>query len=340
MSEQTPKPYKPGIVYWMFTVSMMLFLGVSIFLNVGLAIALALTSPSLSGLAELPEDEFPQFEEVWSYGQGDTKVVHLQLAGLITREPEGTWFDPGYDKVENLVRGIRAAIHDEEIRAIILEVDSPGGGITPSDEIHRELLRFKESADGRKVVIFMRDVAASGAYYAAMAGDQLIAQPTALIGSLGVIIQTLNWQGLSDRMGVTDTTIKSGRNKDLLNPFRASDPEQIAMLQTMVDHWQDHFVTLVASSRNLERAHLEPLADGRVFTANQALAHGLIDAIGYWPEVMNVTAMLLETDALRVVRYHQQTSFWNMLAGFSHQLVPAWARLISPTPRPLYLWQL
>ena len=340
MTQDSEKPRRAPIIYWVFVLSLFFVLGLSIFLNVGLGIALSLsTHTSITGEPEMPEDEFPTFDEQWSYGTGDVKVVRMELTGFITRETEAGFLEPAFDKIENLLLAIRAATYDEDVRAIILEVDSPGGGITPSDEVYNELMRFKASAEGRKVVVYMRDLAASGGYYVALAGDWLIAQPTTVVGSIGVIMQSLNWKGLSDRIGVTDTTIKSGENKDLLNPFRENDPEQIAMLQEMIDHMHGRFRGLVSKHRGLDDETLKTLADGRIFSSGQARDLKLIDQVGYWNDVMDKTKELLGVPDIKVVRYYQELTFWDYLAGAKAPLRLLPASWSSHSPRLQYLWQ-
>ena len=156
--------------FWICIILLIIALGVSMFLNLGMGVALLATTPTGTS-SDTPVDQFPELEEEWSYGTGDVKVVRMALTGFITRETEAGLFEAPIDRIEELIHMIRAARNDEEVMAIILEVDSPGGGITPSDEVYIELMRFKESAEGRKVVVLMRDLAASGGYYVAMAGD-------------------------------------------------------------------------------------------------------------------------------------------------------------------------
>ena len=219
-------------------------------------------------------------------------------------------------------------------------MDSPGGEVTAADEIHRELTLFKESRADRKIVVLVHDLAASGGYYVSVPADRIVAQPTALVGSIGVILQTLNVQGLSEKIGVTDTTIKSGKNKDLLNPFRPVDPEQVALLQESIDAMHARFVDLVAQGRGLKASEVRPLADGRIFTADEALKCKLIDAIGYWDEAFAEMAGLLGTDDLRVVTYQAQKSFFESLLG-AHPRLPDLRALWSAAaaPRRLFLWK-
>ncbi len=288
--------------------------------------------------ADYPCDEAPKLDETWSFGSGNIKVVRIPLEGVIMRAEDEGFLTARPDMVENVLVQVRAAERDPEMRAIILEVNSPGGGVTPSDEIYNALSRFRASRPDRRVVIFIRDLGASGAYYAAMAGDFIIAEPTAAVGSIGVIMQALNLQGLSEKIGITDVTIKSGANKDLLNPFQPVDTNQVALLQELIDDMQARFAGIVAESRQLDPAAAPELFDGRIFSADAALEKGLIDAIGYWNDALAHTARLLDTGALRVIRYEAEKTFLEyLLEGKNPVPLPSLKSIHAP--QFLYLWK-
>ena len=336
MGSLPSRPCRHGS-FWAVIVALAAVLGVSLMINLTAVGVLSGSAKPL--LDQRGEDEFPSFSETHSYGAGTTKVVRIWFAGILTRELDGGWLG-SVDPVEDCLRQIRAARQDDEVAAILFEVDSPGGDVTAADEIHRELTLFKESRADRRIVVLVHDLAASGGYYVSVPADRIIAQPTALIGSIGVILQTLNVQGLSEKIGVTDTTIKSGKNKDLLNPFHAVDPEQVALLQESVDALHDRFVELVAAGRALKKSEVRPLADGRLFTADEALRHKLIDAIGYWDEACATLADLLGEEDLYVVTYQVEQTFLEQLLGVRAPL-PGLRALLSAaaTPRRLYLWR-
>ena len=281
-----------------------------------------------------PVDAEPSFREIWSSGYGDVKVVRMELSGLIMRGAEEKLFGMAADPVETLLRQIRCAEKDEEVRAILLEVDSPGGAVTPSDEIYEALRRFRASEEGRFVVVHIRDVGASGAYYVAMAADYLMAEPTAIVGSVGVIMQSLNMKVLSDRIGLSAVTIKSGENKDLLNPFEEVNTNQVALLQEVVNGMQDRFAGLVVETRGLEN---RSLLDGRIFLADDALQAGLIDGVGYLDQALTKLAELIKVDDLYVVRYEKKRDVWDAFLGAR---VPSFsANSFIGGPRLLYLWR-
>jgi protease-4 len=283
-------------------------------------------------------DEFPSLIERWSYGQGRTKAVRIPLQGMIFRQEETGFFGPRIDKIHEIISQIRVATNDNSVRAIILEVDSPGGAITPSDEIYQELRTFKLKRENRVVIAFTRDMMASGGYYAAMSADWIIAEPTAVIGSIGVIMQSMNFQRLTDDIGIRDVTIKSGTNKDLLNPFREVNEDQVALLQGVIDSMYKRFVGIVQASRSIPEDALADLADGRIFTADQAIEVDLIDQVGYWDDLVRQTAEMLEVDEVKFVRYHRQTDFFTMLTqgriGLNPSTVLKWQ-----LPQIMFLWK-
>ena len=259
------------------------------------------------------EDEFPSLEEVWSYGAGTTKVVRIPIEGMILlAEGSHTW-QPNSTALS--LRSIRRATLDPDVKGIILEINSGGGGITDSDIIFHALKKFKEADESRIVVAIMGDVAASGAYYIAVAADFIFAHPTTITGSIGVIMQSYNIKQLAQKIGIQDVTIKSGDNKDFLNPFQDIKPEQREIVQKIIQAMHQRFVHLVAENRRLAREVVAPLADGRVFLADEALKLKLIDGIGYSEDAHNKMAELLKTDdGIRIYRYDEQLTFWDMLS--------------------------
>jgi len=260
--------------------------------------------------ADVGEDEAPYMVETWSSGNGDVKVVRIPIAGMIMLGND-SWYS---GNANSALRSIRRATHDPEVEGLILEINSGGGGITDSDIIYKAVLDFKAAQKGRVVVSIMGDVAASGAYYIALASDYILAHPTTLTGSIGVIMQSYNFKELAAKLGVQDVTIKSGANKDMLNPFQEVKPEQKEMLQKVIGSMYDRFVTLVAENRKLPRETVLPLADGRVFVADEAVRLKLIDGIGYGEDAQKKIAELLETDAVKVYRYDEQVTLMDLFA--------------------------
>ncbi|MBU1909499.1 MAG: signal peptide peptidase SppA [Verrucomicrobia bacterium] len=309
----------------------------SLAMNAGLLVGRALTG--WKPVEEQAEDESPSFEETWSWGEGEVKAVRIPLQGALFRYvSDGGFFTARIDPIESILRQIRAAQNDEAVTAIILEVSSPGGDMTSSDEIYQAVRDFKQSVPGRRVVAHIQDLAASGAYYAILPADWIVAEPTAMMGSIGVIMQTLNWKTLSEKLGVTDTTIKSGLHKDLLNPFQEVSAEQRAFLQELVDEAYTRFFDAVVADRSIEAERLREVADGRVFGVEVARQYNLIDQVGYWSDVVAHLPAMCAEESVKIVRYEHKLSFSDWLASMRAPLhLPRWMK--SDAPRVMYLWR-
>src|SRR5437867_9460554 len=183
---------------------------------------------------------------------GGDKVAVIRIEGIIL---------DSRDTIEEL----RRYRENPSVKAIVLRIDSPGGGVVPSQEIFTEVRKTR--ADSKiKLVASMGNIAASGGYYIAAATDRIVANPGTLTGSIGVIMELANVQGLLEKVGVQSVVIKSGRYKDLASPFRAMSKEDRGLLQNVLDDVHDQFITAVADGRSLTVEHVRPLADDRIFT--------------------------------------------------------------------------
>jgi protease-4 len=163
------------------------------------------------------------------------------------------------------------------VKAIVLRVDSPGGGVGPSQEIHDKVKLV--DAD-KPVVVSMGSVAASGGYYIAAPARQIFANPGTITGSIGVIMEFTNFQELLDKIGLRSEVVKSGKHKDIGSPVRPMTEEDRALLQALIDDVHNQFVVSVATGRQLDPQKVKALADGRIFTGRQALELGLVDELG------------------------------------------------------------
>lgn len=213
-------------------------------------------------------------------GENARGVLRLSLRGVITGLPPNRWYSPE-DCDAAVLEAIEAVIADDDFDAILLDVSSPGGGVTPSDALYHALERFKAAKEGRRVIVLGGDLVASGAYYLAMQADWIRLRPTTLVGSIGVIVPGLNAAGLAQKLGIADNSVASGASKDLGNPLKPVNPEHNAILKTVVDALYERFVALVAKGRALPEADVRRLADGRVFSARDAVNLRLADDIGY-----------------------------------------------------------
>jgi protease-4 len=193
------------------------------------------------------------------------------------------------------------------------------------------------------VVASILDVGASGGYYVALAADRIVAHPTTVTGSIGVLMLTLNSSGLLEKIGVSATYIKSGPYKDMGSPFRTPTPEERALFQDLIDRLYGRFVTLVARQRHMDEARVKRAADGRIYTAAEALDLGLIDRIGYVEDAIALAKGLAGLKEARVVAYHRPrqyraTIYSSAEAPPASASVADLARLVVSGPRLLYLW--
>ncbi len=187
------------------------------------------------------------------------------------------------------VQDLESYAQDPLVKAIVLRIDSPGGGVAPSQEIYNAVKRVREE-EHKTVVASMGTVAASGGYYIAVASDRILANPGTLTGSIGVIIQLANFEELMDKIGVKNFVIKSGRYKDLGSPFRVMGEEDRNLLQSVMDDAHRQFIEAVAAGRSLAVADVEALADGRVFTGQQAKDVLLVDDLGDLKDAVRLAA--------------------------------------------------
>ncbi len=260
-----------------------------------------------------PED-VGNFRQTWVDGAGGAKapkVLRIPLTGVIMSSDRGRgFFETAEDgSAPAALRKIRAAIEDDGIDGLFLCIDSPGGGVTASDELHHAVRRFRESRKGRFVLVLMGDICCSGGYYVACAADFVMARPTSLTGSIGVLLNGVNAAELVRKIGVAPVTVVSGRNKDLLNPLKPVDSGHVEIVQKAVDHMHRRFVSIVAEGRRMDEKKAGALADGRVFSADDALANGLVDAIGYREDAMAKLRGLAGDRDVRIVRYQEVESF-------------------------------
>ena len=242
------------------------------------------------------------YDYTWRWGDGDAssvKVVRLYLKGVIMGDGEEDSLFTTKKRYEHaLISRIRVATENKEIGGIWIDIDSPGGAVTLSDEIRHALVIFKRSRQGRFVFARFCDQACSGGYYVATAADYIMANPTTWTGSIGVIIPAVNAAKLAEKVGVESVNIVSAENKAILDMLEPVNTNHIAILQRSVDQAYERFLSLVSESRGVPADELRPVADGRILTAQDALEAKLIDAIGYEEDALKqVEAMAKAADS-------------------------------------------
>ena len=245
------------------------------------------------------------------------KIAVIKVDGVIM-EGGGGLFGGGIDPVALVDDSLRRAADDPEIDAVILEVNSPGGGVTASDQIHHAIVKFREET-GKPVVVYMKDLAASGGYYISAPCDYIVANPTTLTGSIGVIIQGFNFHGtLTEVVKGEDATIKAGDNKTMGSMFADPNSEEYkegrALLQVLVDEMHVHFKKIVKDGRGSRlSADWESYADGRILSATQAHKVGLVDEIGYFEQAKAKAESLASITDAAVVDYGREVGLGALL---------------------------
>lgn len=205
------------------------------------------------------------------------RVAIVELEGLIA-------------ETDDLVRELRHHRENPSVRAVVIRINSPGGVVAPTQEVYDALLRVREA--GKPVVASLGAVAASGGYYAAVAADQIYANPGTLTGSIGVIMQLANVDSLLKKVGVEFVVVKAGQFKDIGNPARPMTPEERRVVQSLLEDVHGQFIEAVARGRKLDRSAVVQFADGRVFSGTQALDLKMIDALGGLEDAVNAAAKL------------------------------------------------
>lgn len=232
------------------------------------------------------------------------KVAIIDIRGVIADRDEGLipGLGGGPGSIDALVSRLRLAEDDKAVRAVVLQINSPGGTVTASDAMYREVRAFRERT-GKPVVASLGEVAASGGYYLALAADEIVAEPTSITGSIGVIMTTINFSEGLARIGVRSRSVKSGPNKDMANPLEPMRDSQYAVLQTMVDEFYANFRGLVLSRRAIDPARADELTDGRVVSGIAAQKAGLVDRVGGVRDAVERAKSLAGVRAARIVKY-------------------------------------
>ena len=311
-------------------------------------IALVLLLAMLTGCSVLSVDLTPRIrplEEEVVEGKGEAKILLMDVSGFITDEApsSGLGLGPPPARVPMLVRireELTKAAKDRDVR------NTPGGTVTASDIIYREVTLFREETKV-PVIAALMDVAASGGYYIALAADRIVAHPTTVTGSIGTIMVTANVEGLLGKVGVATSTFKSAEHKDMGSPFRTLTPEERGIFQSVIDELQRQFVAKVVERRRLPQDTARGLADGRIYTAPQALDRRLVDAIGYMPDALAAARSAIGVDEAKVIVYKRpreyQATYYAQTRTEAHALNTTVERLATLAgagagPRFLYLW--
>ncbi len=279
-------------------------------------------------------------------GTGGDKVLLVEIKGVISNKKtvSALGVETRLGMVDRVREILKKAEQDDGIKALMLRIDSPGGTVTASDIIYHEIKLFKQRQN-IKVYAVVMDLAASGGYYIAQAADRIFVHPTSLTGSIGVIALKMNIKGLMDKVGVDFEVVKSGDHKDFLSPFRALTENERKMFQETIDSLHQRFVSTIEENRKqLSRDEINELADGRIYTSEQALKAKLVDQIAYLNEAEDFIQKDLGLDALRVVMYYRSGQYKSNIYSSTHppSINFNWINLNfvpdSPELNFMYLW--
>ncbi len=273
-------------------------------------------------------------------------VALFDIYGGISDRTESGLFSSGSGVSSNaIISGIRRA-REDDVKAILLRINSPGGTAAASQAIFDELMRAREETD-IQIVASLGDVAASGGYFVASAAHHIVTNPTTVTGSIGVIIRTQNLSSLLDKVGVANSTIQSGQYKDILSPYRSPKPGETELLQGIVTESYQQFLDSIVAGRDISLEKLKPLADGRIFTGTQAQKAGLADSLGNYADALDKVAELAKiTGEPRVRNYGKGEGLLRQILSDSlsislEQWLPGYqqARFASSEKVPLALME-
>jgi protease IV len=270
-------------------------------------------------------------EEVIEDGPRTAKIAIVSINGVIDEQ-----------QAQDVYWQLREARGDKAVKAVIIRVNSPGGTISGSDQIHNEIVKYRDETR-QPTIAFMQGVAASGGYYSSVACDEIIAEPTAITGSIGVIMEYLVLQQLlEEKLGIQPIIVKAGSKKDWPNPFQKPTDEQLQYLQQrIIDPAYNRFVKVIVDGRSsLTETDVRRLADGSIYWADKALEEKLIDGIGYLKDAIDKTKSLAKVKHAQVIEYRKSFSIADILGAKTNVSLKLDRRTLYEVavPQALYLW--
>jgi len=274
-----------------------------------------LISGSFNKITEKPLSSSRSFKQVYYSGEADakSKIVLIKINGIILNS-DNPW--GSIANANDICEKLSMAAKDKNVKAVILDIDSPGGEITATDKIYHYVEKVKKA--NKPVIALMESVAASGGYYVAVGADYIIASRLTTTGSIGVIINSFNFYKLLEKIGIADEVYKSREMKDILNPARPRTPAEEKIVQDLVNESYNEFVKIVSEGRIVKDPKLTPeyikdsiIGDGRIFSGSQALKLGLVDQLGYFEDAKEKAVSLakLSKDNYKIISYKENLSF-------------------------------
>ncbi len=254
---------------------------------------------------KLVEDFTDPLMETTLEGEGADKVLVIPINGFITDQVKDGMMKKKPSLVKEVVSQLRKAESDPTVKAVVLKINSPGGTVTSTHILYNEINKLK-SKRGVPIVVSMMDITTSGGYYLSLPADHIIAHQTTITGSVGVVFMRPKFQGMMDKIGVSIETNKSGKNKDMGSPFRATTDLEVRSFQSIIDELADLFEDKVAEHRKVSKSALKEIMTAKIYTANQALRLGMIDQLGFTDDAINKARSMAGLDGnSRVIMYRR-----------------------------------
>lgn len=287
-----------------------LILAIALFIvSIGFNFAMSVVAGLFEGVMSF--DELALEEQVIEEGDWNERIAVINLEGVIMDGETSVFMMDGYNH-SSLLQMIRSAGEDPTVAAIILQIDSPGGAVGPTAEIHRTIVDVQEEYE-KPIYVSMGSMAASGGYYVAAPADKIFAEPATITGSIGVIMENINIAGLAEKYGISFNTIKSGKHKDIMSTNRKMTDEEKEILQSIVDEMFDEFVQVVVDGRNMDEATVRELADGRIYTGKQAKEVNLVDEVGSFEDALKALKNDYNLEDAQVIQYNESLGFFSGL---------------------------
>lgn len=326
-------------------------LGIAVGLFIASTVINLLSTVAFSDAENAFTDMFAVTEEMFAeeiIEEGDmlSKIAVLSINGVIqdTGDAESFFESPLYNH-RAFMEQLDYVMEADDVKAIILQVNSPGGGVVESAQIHDKIKEIQKETK-KPIYVSMGSMAASGGYYVSAPADKIFASPETLTGSLGVIMQGVNYAGLAEKYGVEFTTIKSGPYKDIMSPSRPMTEDEREILQSMIDNSYEGFVKVISEGRGMSVERVKEIADGRIYDGRQAKQLKLIDGFGYLEDVIENVRKDEKLGDATVVKYTESMgfgSFFSMgaqkIMGKDAEMAGLMKLLSQPnSPRLMYLY--
>lgn len=293
---------------------------------------------------ELFASESAFYEEVIEGDDYTNVIAVFDVEGTIQDTGEASLLSSTTYNHRAFMDKLKMAEENEDIKGIILRVNSPGGGVVESAEIHEKILDIKKVK--KPVYVSMGSMAASGGYYISAPADKIYASPETMTGSLGVIMQGYNYEKLAKKYGVEFQTIKSGPHKDIMSPTREMTGEEREILQDMIDNSYDQFVKIIADGRGMTEKEVREIADGRIYDGRQAKENHLIDDFGHLDDVIAAMKTDIGKKDAQVIRYTDEAGFGSLFSMGAQKMLgndvetAVLTKILSSSnsPRLMYLY--